>query len=872
MSPWRSLARRAPFGRQGFVLAALIGAVLAFGTSLFLLFQEEQQSSVARENDVRQGGWVAFQAQREQLRLMERARALVAGDAAPEDVRLQLDLLVSRIDLLMLSSEARAVASEARVAPIVEAARGGLAGIEPALLALREGDRAGLAALAPAMAEIEEQLRALAQDVALGRSDLRGSAEARSFAIAFRVKLACMLLAVAVIVALLLRELRARAEFVRRARQAEQDAVQERERLVDAIEAADDAFALFDAADRLVLFNSKYLAAYPSFADKLTPGARFADTLRYALANGYVEEAVGREDAWFEARMAQHRAPGEPAIQRLTSGGWVRITERRTRDGGVVSVRTDITALKRREAELAELARANDLARTQLLEAVEAFPGSFVMFDAEERLVLWNSKRETFFSDEQGLLRKGMTSEELLWAGLAAGRHPEVTDRAKWVAEMMAWHRSPGRPLEVEPTPGRWIRLQNHRSSTGGVVSVGIDVTDAKLRERQLAQAQRMEAVGQLTGGIAHDFNNLLLVVTGNADWLLENVPEAAPMRKMLEAIRSAGERGAALVRQLLAFSRNQRLAPERVDLGERMGAVAQLLRRTLGEQIRIAAEPCPRLPAVEVDPAQLDTALINLAINARDAMPQGGTITLAAAPAVLNRAQAERLDLPPGRYVRLTVADDGEGMPPPVAERAFEPFFTTKEVGKGTGLGLSMVYGLLRQSRGSAEISSAPGAGTTVSLYLPAAAGEVAPLERAPAAAAPAPRGAESVLVAEDNADVRDMVSGMLSALGYRVLEAEDGARALALLESDAEIQLLLTDLVMPGGIGGRELARRALALRPGLPVLFTSGYSSDEPNAAASANLLRKPYRRAELAERVREALRSVGETAPAARAQIA
>jgi PAS domain S-box-containing protein len=401
----------------------------------------------------------------------------------------------------------------------------------------------------------------------------------------------------------------------------------------------------------------------------------------------------------------------------------------------------------------------------------------------------------------------------------------------------------------------------------GAVQAVGMivaDITDQKRIDAQLAHAQRLQAVGQLTGGVAHDFNNLLTVVLGNASVLADDPAIDAERRvRLAEMIVSAAERGAELTKRLLAFSRRQALRPEPVDVNRLIRDMEGLLRRTLGEHIEIITVS-GALRSALADPVQVESAILNLAINARDAMPGGGKLTIETRDVSHTRDSMQSDDeLMPGEYVRIAVSDTGTGMSLEVMARAFEPFFTTKDVGQGSGLGLSMVYGFAKQSGGQARIDSAVGRGTTVSLYLPRAPDD-ARVDTPPADSPDSvTRGNEIVLVVEDEALVRSTVVGQLHALGYRVIEAESGAAALKLLAGGVAVDLMFTDVVMPGGFDGQELARQARALRPGLRVLFTTGYTEEatlrHDRLAAGTQVLSKPYRRADLARRIREALDS-------------
>jgi PAS domain S-box-containing protein len=384
------------------------------------------------------------------------------------------------------------------------------------------------------------------------------------------------------------------------------------------------------------------------------------------------------------------------------------------------------------------------------------------------------------------------------------------------------------------------------------------DLTARKRLERELRQAQKLEAIGQLTGGIAHDFNNLLTVIMGNLEMLEERL--AGEDLALLEDAREAARMGAELTGRLLAFARRQPLRPRAVDLGRAVPEAVALLRRTLGAAIEVRATLTPELPPVLADPGQLQNALLNLAINARDAMPGGGRLTIEAAEVELDADVAEaRPGLHPGRYVMLAVGDTGTGMSPEVRERAFEPFFTTKRPGAGTGLGLSMVYGFVKQSGGHADLYSEPGCGTVVRLYLLRADVEDRAGE-AGQASLEAHRGrGETVLVVEDDPRVRRVTARRLRELGYAVLEAADGPLALSVLEQHPGVDLLLTDMVMPGGMTGADLAVAARAQRPRLAVVLSSGYAAPESlrELPEETGWLRKPYAAADLARALRRAL---------------
>ncbi|MBR1125534.1 PAS domain S-box protein [Bradyrhizobium lablabi] len=393
---------------------------------------------------------------------------------------------------------------------------------------------------------------------------------------------------------------------------------------------------------------------------------------------------------------------------------------------------------------------------------------------------------------------------------------------------------------------------------------VGRDLTEKMATEAQIRQAQKMDAVGQLTGGVAHDFNNILTVITGTIGILAEGVadkPELATVAKMID---EAADRGANLTKHLLAFARKQPLQPREIDVNALVLETAKLLHPTLGEHIQItpllAADAWPAM----VDPNQLSTAILNLALNARDAMPGGGKLALETANVYLDEGYAAmHSEVTVGNHVMVAVSDTGTGISPANLERVFDPFFTTKEIGKGTGLGLSMVFGFVKQSGGHIKIYSEEGHGTTVKMYLPRATGLEQTAAEAALAAAQVEGGHETVLVVEDDAMVRNYVVAQVRSLGYTALEAANAAEALALIDANPMIGLLFTDVIMPGAMNGRQLADEALRRRPALKTLFTSGYTENaivhHGRLDSGVLLLAKPYRKSELARMIRLALAS-------------
>ena len=396
---------------------------------------------------------------------------------------------------------------------------------------------------------------------------------------------------------------------------------------------------------------------------------------------------------------------------------------------------------------------------------------------------------------------------------------------------------------------------------SSGHIKLIRDISKQVVQDEALRKSQRMEAIGQLTGGIAHDFNNLLTIITGNHE-LLEMELEGAEQRDLLSRANNAAMMGARLTNRLLTFARRRRLDPVVLDLNEQVLVMAELLRRTLGEAIALGTLLAPRLWSVRADPSEVENAVLNLAINSRDAMPGGGKLVIETSNIVLEESDvASEVGAEPGEYVRLSVSDTGIGMSQEVLARVFEPFFTTKEPGKGTGLGLSVIYGFVKQSGGHVTVYSEIGRGTTVNLYLPRIAGERERTAPARPPASATQRTGETILLVEDNPDVRKVTAQRLKNLGYVVVEAASGGRAVEVLSAGASVGLVFSDVVMPGGMSGFELGRWVQANAPAVPVLLTSGFAEDVARAGeapgSELEILRKPYTGTELARALRKAI---------------
>lgn len=497
---------------------------------------------------------------------------------------------------------------------------------------------------------------------------------------------------------------------------------------------------------------------------------------------------------------------------------------------------------------------------TGKIESANAAFGDFLgRKDIEKSTLAFD---ETLHRDDQGQFLNGMSQ-------LLAGAIPSLKQELRFMTGSGGVaHGSTSVSL-----------VRNENAEIEQLVVQIVDVTDRKLTTQRMQQAQKMEAIGQLTGGLAHDFNNLLTIIIGNLQLLEAKVEGDEKSAKRVSEAIDAARKGSDLTRQLLTFARKQELEPQEVKVNDLVVGMQALISRTLGENVELKVDVTAGSPRVLIDPSQFESSILNLAINARDAMPNGGLLTIETQLAYLDHEYAEKHpEVAPGHHVLVAVSDNGTGMSPELLEKAFHPFFTTKELGKGTGLGLSMVYGFIKQSGGHISIYSEVGHGTSVKMYLPRkfAPGEnsampakdAAPflagngLAFTPAGEAAAKTGRlPKILVVEDQEAVRAVACGFLADFGYDIVEAEDGFQALAKLQEDPEIDLMFSDIVMPGGMNGFDLAQAASGMRPDLKIVHTSGYPKgamvhqDEPRFKQGF-IIMKPYRRDELQKTIRDA----------------
>jgi PAS domain S-box-containing protein len=762
---------------------------------------------------------------------------------------------------------------------------------------------------------------------------------------------------------------------------SKQEAVEARRILRDALEASSEGFALYDRDDRLVVFNSIYSKLFETAETPIQKGQTFREVMLAGVTGGVFPEADGNEEEWMAKRLTIHLDPGTPIERRLSDGRWVRTSEHRTADGGIVGVHTDISDLKQKEIELRRSeARFRDFTESASDWVWETdSQHRFNPFDRSAQL------ESLFWEIPVGRTREEITSEDTTtpkWRAYSddlAHRRPlrnfrywvlnykdeerlmnvsgvpvfdedgtflgyrgtgrDITRETRQVeklriaeerfrtafqsitigivmsdqsGQIIAFNKAATRIFGYTPSEviGKNVSMLaagqdhvNHDSyisnylDTGNrkIIGIGREVTGVrkngetfplflgiaemnvegqtqfiasindlsrmKALEDQLRQSQKMEAVGQLVGGIAHDFNNLLGIITGNLDLAQRKLePGSKPLRQVTRAL-SAAERGAVLTRRLLNFSRQTPVRPEAVDVNDAIRDIHDLIQKSLTSAISINLDLEDDLPPALTIRGDLEDALVNLSINARDAMPDGGRLTIHTHLYEKTPNQASLSELQPGHYVRIDISDTGCGMSPAVAAKIFEPFFTTKETGKGTGLGLAMVYGFARRSSGLVTVHSEPDAGSTFNIYLPAAEGAADNGRTQPASEGRLPGGDETILIVDDEADLAEVTANFLAELGYETIVRTTPSEALELLKGNEKIDLLYSDVIMPGEIDGFELAARAEALRPGLAVCLTSGFTGNQETGTMTDGknnpVLAKPVAYPDLANRVRQLL---------------
>ncbi|HJV26099.1 MAG TPA: PAS-domain containing protein [Aromatoleum sp.] len=661
--------------------------------------------------------------------------------------------------------------------------------------------------------------------------------------------------------------------------------------LLAGLDLLDQAIAVFDATPKLVTWNKAMLRLL-DFPEKMVRvGTPFEEFVRFNAERG--EYGEGDLEKLVSERMAAARAFLPHYVERERPNGKIlAIRGVPIPNLGFVSLWTDVTEQRRYEEVIrqqnAEL-EARVKARTKELEnanarlahanaEIDEIAGALrrseerlkLIIDSIPALIAYVDRNEVYQFANRGYTEWfGIAKEEIVGRSIRSvfgeDLYPLVAKQLKIAAtgERVSYEYARtiengrvvhARSVIVPEVSAQGEEIGEERGEVRGYFVLSIDITEQKASQAALVQAQKMEAVGQLTGGLAHDFNNLLTIIIGNLAALQAQLPPGGQVSEHLDPALHAARRGAELIKRLLTFSRGQVLEPNVVEVGALVHNMAQLLGRSLPENVRVHT----RLPAAPlyafVDPHQLENALLNLALNARDAMPEGGELTVAISERHIPESLSVLVELPVGDYVQIDVTDTGAGIEEELLPRLFEPFFTTKPFGRGSGLGLAMVYGFVRQSGGNIRVRSTPGAGTTVTFVLPRAAEPAMTETQLETQGARSARPVSGpVLLVEDEPEVRRIIRMQLTALGHAVIEAGDGVEAWSLIEAVPDIAILVTDTIMPGAIGGRELVTRTRALRPEMPILMITGYASDNALAGTAeldVPVLRKPFEQDTLA----------------------
>ena len=844
--------------------AAIAAVVLAFTVaSGYSALRLTQQFSTIIEY-LRTSNWMAAQANFEYLRLTQAVTVfqLEPTPQARQAMMTRLELFWSRLPLILEGEEGRYTRFLPGVAERIAVVLNDLPILERRLAGL---DGKDMAAFHTALAQLEvyrptfqSLMQALLTETASSAEDAVQRRYYESL-VAFSI----VVLAGTCLIVLLTRSLR-------RARAAQAEASQARQQLEDAIESINEGFVCYDKDERLVIANSQYKEFYPAIADLVRPGIRLEDLLRASAERGQYDTGLTPEE-WTRVRLEQYRRSSWPVRQVLADGRILRINDRRTRDGGIVSVRADVS----------ELVQAGQLLKKRLA-AIEAAPDGIAIVAPDGRMQYANESFCALFG------RSVAAIPAFDWTGLfAADERAKLRQRlAGAESGARRWRE---RSVGVRDDGSRFpVNTGFAKLDDGGLVLVVRDVTPERQAEqkraeleRQLNQAQKMEAIGRLAGGIAHDFNNSLTAISGYAGFLVEDLPAGSPQIGFAENVAAAARRAKELVQQILAFSRLQEVERQPVDPATVVDSTVRMLRAMLPPATELSVTADGAGAPVLANATLLGQVLMNLCLNAHDALDgRNGSIRIALdGPVAPPRGPAAQMvaaaagapgtfrlvtgtPQPDACYVRITVNDDGGGMAPDIMERIFDPFFTTKAVGKGTGLGLAAAHGITMAHQGLIEVASRVGGGTQFHLYLPAMDGGLQPAPALPAPEAlPVPPGKGRVLVVDDQESVATMTATMLERMGYEPTVCISSEEALEALTEDASAwDIVLTDYLMPGP-NGLDLARHVARLRRALPVVLSTGYTAGltegQARAAGVVALLHKPVGKAALAAALRAAL---------------
>jgi len=853
------------------------GLALAAGVflvAIFFLFQALFNQKVLIEQQSRVNIWFLAQAEIEYLNFVSALDLFALGDErlTKDALTDRFEIFWSRLPVLLTGQPTKPLR---QVEGLVEAATGlvkSMEALEPALHSLNRADGKELADFRHAVEALHEPLREMVRKALLyDNTTLTAERESHE-----HIYYQLLLLFVAILGAgialffLLQRQILRTQRLVVHARGAEQAAEIARSELVLAIESVSEGFIIYDQEDRVALFNERYREMHPAIADAIAVGARYEDLLRIAASHDSATIPSDMVDAWVDERLRGHRVPGGVVESRVSGGRHLKISERKTADGRIVGVHTDVTELKEREIELTQ--------KTALLQTTfDSIDQGIALFDADLKLQTANRLFAALDDLPPELVTTGRPYSELLAYDAERGTYGEgsvaeqVNQQLRILAELRAGSGGQKR-IERRRPDGTAIETRYLALPDASFVKIDSDITErvdaeeerGRLRE-QFHASQKMQAIGTLAGGIAHDFNNILASMLGNCFLLLEDLPEQNDVRERLQQIMKAGNRAKALVQQILTYSRSAELTLNLVAADEAIGESLALIGSSLPPTVTLTSEPFQKA-FIEADVTQLHQVMLNLCINASQAMEgKPGTITVAVT--TLDALQSDGLSiglrgqenkpsfgvtelaggwsrmwigaLSPRDYCCIKVADTGSGMDRQTMARIFEPFFTTKEVGAGTGLGLAAVHGILRNHNAVVAVSSAVGKGTVFEIYLPLsdrrALGVVASGAGEPDGEIAELVGSERILLVDDDRALLDSTKAVLTRRGYDVTAFANPEEALAAFRrAPADWDLLLTDRSMPR-LSGEELAREVLQRRPDLPVIMATGFGEAADEARA-------------------------------------
>jgi signal transduction histidine kinase/ActR/RegA family two-component response regulator len=854
---------------RGFALAAGV-----FLVAIFFLFQALFNQKVLIEQQSRVNIWFLAQTEIEYLNFVSALDLYSLGDErlTKDGLIDRFEIFWSRLPVLLTGQPTKPLR---QVEGLVEAANGlvkSMEALEPALHRLERKDQQELAEFRHAVETLHEPLREMVRKALLyDNTTLTAERESHEHIYYQLLALFVAILAAGIVLFFLLqRQILRTQQLVVHARGAEHSAELARSELVLAIESISEGFVIFDQENRIALFNERYREMHPAIADVIAVGARYDDLLRITASHGNSKVAPETIEAWIEARLRGHRAPGGVVENQVSGGRHLKISERKTADGRVVGVHTDVTELKEREIELTQ--------KTALLQTTfDSIDQGIALFDADLKLQTANRLFAALDDLPAGLVTPGRPYRELIAYDAERGAYGEgeiaeqVDRQLRLLAELRAGSGGQKR-IERRRPDGTAIETRYLALPDASFVKINSDITErvqaeeerGRLRE-QFHASQKMQAIGTLAGGIAHDFNNILASMLGNCFLLLEDLQEHEDVRERLQQIMKAGNRAKALVQQILTYSRSAEFTLNLVAVDEVISESIALIGGSLPPTVKLVSERFEKA-LIDADVTQLHQVMLNLCINASQAMEgKPGTITVSVT--TLDASQSDRLSagfngqankpafgpavleggwsrmwigvLSPRDYCCIRIADDGCGMDRPTMTRIFEPFFTTKEVGAGTGLGLAAVHGILRNHNAVVAVSSAVGKGTVFEIYLPLSDRHslelVPPAETDDGSDLTALTGSERILLVDDDRALLDTTRLMLTRRGYQIAAFADPEEALAAFRrAPGDWDLMLTDRSMPR-LSGEALADSVLQLRPDLPIIMATGFgeAADEKRA---------------------------------------